>query len=155
MSLIPAEDKTNEETVTEAKAALEARASVEQKLKTRLEATTRRVEELTTAAGDASAEVFIGQESDVGEEELDRLRSIASEKIDQLDAAKKERDALTYAITVATGQTSDARMALARIAYRNHINVSGAAAPPRHRFKWQVLRRSRASGRRSWMPASG
>src|SRR5262249_54166721 len=50
------------------------------------------------------------------------LREAAAAKIAELDAAKKERDALAHAVTVATGHTNNARVRLTTVAHRAHAN---------------------------------
>jgi hypothetical protein len=123
MPLIPKEDPTNEETVTEMKAALERAEKTEAALRTRLEATSARVSALTIECGDASSAAYIAEaQEDVSEERLAELRSVAAAKLVELDATKAEQQALTHAVSVAASQTGEARMALARVQHRNHIN---------------------------------
>lgn len=122
MGQIPAEDKTIEETVTEAKAALEARESTEATLRARLGDATKRVDELTTACGNLSAEWHIAEAEQASELRLAELRESRDAKFADLRKARAEVESLTHAVSVSAGRTSDARIALTRVAYRNSIN---------------------------------
>jgi hypothetical protein len=122
MPLIPKEDQTNEETVTNAKAALESREQVEAALRSRLEAASARVKALTIESEDLASDVHIAEAEQADDARLTELRETRNEKLEALAAEKIQVESLTHAVAKAAAQSGEARMALARIQNQNHIN---------------------------------
>jgi hypothetical protein len=119
---IVAQDKTNEVSVSEVRAALSARQETEAKLRAEHQAASKLADELALEANDAAAAIYVARAAGSEATELEGLRKSAADKSAATEIAKREADALARAVEVAASQTADAARKVVRTEHKAQIN---------------------------------